>query len=203
MKLKLSIGKQVLLLIFLVLLFDQWLKIWIKTNMSFSDDFNIFGNWFIIKFIENPGMAFGMDLPGEWGKLLLTLFRIVAVSGIGYYLFKLIKESAPNGLILCIASILAGALGNIIDSVFYGVIFTETTYTQVASMFSGEGYATLMHGKVVDMLYFPIIRGNYPSWLFGGREFEFFRPIFNIADTAISVGVISILIFQRKHLRNL
>lgn len=206
MKIKLSKGQLAILLIFLVLLVDQVSKIWIKTNMSFSDTYFVFGDWFLIKFIENPGMAFGIDIPGQFGKLILSLFRIVAVIGIGWYLHQLIKKNTPTGVVLCIAAILAGALGNIIDSVFYGLIFSETTYTQVAEMFpEGGGYASLMHGRVVDMLYFPVINGYYPDWLpiWGGKNFEFFRPIFNIADTSISVGVITMLVFQRKHLKDL
>lgn len=206
MKLHLKKIHIVFIIIFGVLLIDQTLKVWIKTHMSFSDTYYIFGHWFLIKFIENPGMAFGIDIPGNLGKPLLTIFRIVAVIGIGWYINKLIKTQSPTGIIACIALIMAGAIGNIIDSVFYGMIFSETTYTQVANAFpQGGGYASLLHGKVVDMLYFPIIRGFYPSWfpILGGQSFEFFRPVFNLADTSISVGVLSILLFQRKHLKEI
>jgi len=207
MKIKFSKAQYAVLLIIGILIVDQVSKIWIKTNMSFSDVYFVFGNWFQIRFIENPGMAFGIDIPGEFGKLFLSIFRIIAVIGIAYYLHQLAyKKETPLGVILCIAAIMAGALGNIIDSVFYGLIFSETTYTQVAEMFpEGNGYATLMHGKVVDMLYFPIISGYYPEWFpfLGGQHFEFFRPIFNIADTSISTGVLCLLIFQRRHLKDL
>lgn len=206
MKIQLTKGQLSILLILSILIIDQASKIWIKTNMSFSDTYFVFGDWFLIKFIENPGMAFGLDIPGRFGKLMLSLFRILAVIGIGWYLRQLIRNHTPTGVVLCIAAILAGALGNIIDSVFYGVIFSETTYTQVAEMFpEGGGYTSLMHGRVVDMLYFPVINGYYPEWfpIWGGKEFEFFRPIFNIADTSISVGVIIMLLFQRKHLKDL
>lgn len=177
-----------LLLIFLVLLADQVLKIWIKTNMFLGQEFKIFGDWFIIHFTENNGMAFGLEFGGEFGKLALSLFRIIAVAGIGYGLHYMIKRKYHRGLILNVALIFSGALGNIIDSVFYGVIFK---------------YETLFHGRVVDMLYFPIVSGTFPSWLpfWGGEPFEFFRPVFNIADTAISVGVVMILIFQKRYFK--
>jgi len=177
-----------LLLIFLVLLADQVLKIWIKTNMFLGQEFKIFGDWFIIHFTENNGMAFGLEFGGEFGKLALSLFRIIAVAGIGYGLHYMIKRKYHRGLILNVALIFSGALGNIIDSVFYGVIFK---------------YETLFHGRVVDMLYFPIVSGTFPSWFpfWGGETFEFFRPVFNIADTAISVGVVMILIFQKRYFK--
>jgi len=157
--------------------------------------------WFQIKFIENPGMAFGIDIPGRFGKVALTLVRIVAVFGIGWYLSTLINKKAHAGLIICLSLILAGAIGNIIDSVFYGLIFSESTYSTVAQMFpEGGGYAGLLHGRVVDMLYFPVIEGHFPTWLpfWGGQSFVFFRPIFNVSDSSISVGVITILFFQRR-----
>lgn len=177
-----------LIIIFLVLLADQVLKTWVKTNMYIGQEFKIIGNWFIIHFTENNGMAFGMEFGGEFGKLALSLFRIVAVAGIGYGLHYLIKNKYHRGLIMNVALIFSGALGNIIDSVFYGKIY---------------GYATLFHGRVVDMFYFPIIEGRFPGWLpiWGGEEFVFFRPVFNIADAAISVGVIVILIFQKTYFK--
>ncbi|MCX2433343.1 MULTISPECIES: lipoprotein signal peptidase [unclassified Pedobacter] len=177
-----------LLLIFLVLLADQVLKTWIKTNMYLGQEFNIIGKWFIIHFTENNGMAFGMEFGGEFGKLALSLFRIAAVAGIGYGLHYLIKHKYHRGLILNVALIFAGAVGNIIDSVFYGKIY---------------GYETWFHGRVVDMLYFPIAEGHFPSWIpiWGGDEFIFFRPVFNLADAAISVGVILILIFQKNYFK--
>lgn len=177
-----------LLLIFLVLLADQASKIWIKTNMYLGQEFKVFGDWFIIHFTENNGMAFGLEFGGEFGKLALSLFRIFAVAGIGYALHYMIKHKYHRGLILNVALVFSGALGNIIDSVFYGIIFK---------------YETLFHGRVVDMLYFPIINGVYPTWMpiWGGEQFEFFRPVFNLADTAISVGVIMILIFQKTYFK--
>ena len=177
-----------LLVIFLVLLADQLIKIWVKTNMYLGQEFNIIGKWFIIHFTENNGMAFGMEFGGEFGKLALSLFRIAAVGGIGYGLHYLIKHKYHRGLILNVALIFSGALGNIIDSVFYGKIY---------------GYESWFHGRVVDMFYFPIAEGHFPSWIpiWGGDEFIFFRPVFNLADAAISVGVILILIFQKNYFK--
>lgn len=177
-----------LLLIFFVLLADQALKTWIKTNMFLGQEFKILGNWFIVHFTENNGMAFGLEFGGEFGKLALSLFRILAVGGIGYGLHHLIQKKYHRGLILNVALIFAGALGNIIDSVFYGLIYK---------------YESLFHGRVVDMLYFPIIKGTFPSWfpIWANEPFEFFRPVFNLADAAISIGVISILIFQKKYFK--
>ena len=188
-------------LIILVLLIDQATKYHIKTTMTIGESISVFGNWFQIRFIENPGMAFGLDIPGKWGKPVLTIFRIIAVGAIGWYLKQLITKKAHSGLILCVALIMAGATGNIIDSVFYGVIFNESTYFSVATLFPEEGgYAPLLYGKVVDMIYFPVINGHFPSWFpgRGGEEFIFFRPIFNLADTSISVGILTILIWQNK-----
>ncbi len=177
-----------LLLIFLVLLADQASKVWVKTNMFLGQEFKILGDWFIIHFTENNGMAFGLEFGGEFGKLALSLFRVIAVAGIGYGLHYLIKRKYHRGLILNVALIFAGALGNIIDSVFYGVIYK---------------YETLFHGRVVDMLYFPIVDSHFPKWfpIWGGEELVFFRPVFNIADTAISIGVIAILIFQKTYFK--
>jgi signal peptidase II len=177
-----------LLIIFLVLFIDQASKIWIKTNMSMGQEFNILGEWFIIHYTENNGMAFGLEFGGEFGKLALSLFRIAAVGGIGYGLHYLIRHKYHRGLILNVALIFAGALGNIIDSVFYGVIWD---------------YASLFHGRVVDMLYFPILEGVFPNWvpIWGGEDYIFFRPVFNIADAAISVGVVLIMIFQSHYFK--
>ena len=177
-----------LLIIILVLVADQVLKTWIKTNMYIGQEFKILGNWFIIHFTENNGMAFGMEFGGEFGKLALSLFRIVAVAGIGYGLHYLIKHKNHRGLIASVALIFAGAVGNIIDSVFYGVIYK---------------YAGLFHGRVVDMLYFPLVEGIFPKWvpIWGGEDFVFFRPVFNLADAAISVGVIIILVFQKRYFK--
>ncbi len=177
-----------LLIIFLILLVDQVSKTWIKTNMYLGQEFKILGNWFIIHFTENNGMAFGLEFGGEFGKLSLSLFRIAAVAGIGYGLHYLVKHKYHRGLILNVAMIFAGALGNIIDSVFYGKIYN---------------YATLFHGRVVDMFYFPILEGIFPSWVpfWGGEDYIFFRPVFNVADAAISVGVVFILIFQSTYFK--
>lgn len=172
--------------------------------MTIGQDFKVLGDKFLIHFIENPGMAYGMEFGGEYGKLFLTLFRIIAVGGIGYGLHYMIQNKYNRGFILNVALIFAGAVGNIIDSVFYGVIFSESTYLNKAVLFpDGGGYASLLHGKVVDMLYFPLMQGNFPSWfpIWGGEEFLFFRPVFNIADSAISVGVFLILIFQKRYFK--
>lgn len=190
--------------IVVILLADQLLKFWIKLNMTLGQEFPILGKWAIIHFTENNGMAFGMEFGGEAGKLALTLFRIVAVSVIGYGVVHLIKHKYHRGLILNVALIFAGALGNIIDSTFYGLLFSESTYFDLAKFLpESGGYAGLFHGKVVDMFYFPLIQGVFPSWvpLWGGDEFIFFRPVFNIADAAISIGVISILIFQKRYFK--
>ena len=161
----------------------------------------IFGNWFYLHFTENEGMAYGMKLGGNYGKLLLSLFRVIAVIIIGIWLYRVSKKGANTLLILCIALIMAGALGNILDSAFYGLIFNESTYMQIATLFPhGGGYGTFLHGKVVDMLYFPIIETHYPSWfpVVGGDDFTFFRPVFNIADSAITTGVMILIFFQKK-----
>ena len=191
--------KKSLLIIFLVLLADQVLKIWIKTNLYLGEEIHI-TDWFIIHFTENPGMAFGMEFGGDYGKLALSLFRIIAVGGIGYYLFSLVKEDAPAGLTISISLVFAGAVGNIIDSVFYGVIFTDS-FNQLATLFPSEGgYSGFLYGKVVDMLYFPLIQGHFPDWmpLWGGDYFIFFRPVFNIADSSISVGIALFFLFQKQ-----
>lgn len=190
--------KRAALVVFLVLLADQVLKIWIKTNMVLGQEFK-FADWAIIHFTENPGMAFGLELGGDYGKLILTLFRIIVVGGIIYWLRNLIKEKTKPIGIVAVAMILAGAIGNILDSIFYGVLFSES-YGQVATFLpEGGGYASWFHGRVVDMFYFPLYKGYLPDWLpfWGGDYFVFFRPIFNIADTSISVGVGLLLLFQK------
>lgn len=160
----------------------------------------ILGNWSFLHFTENEGMAFGMKLGGNYGKLLLSLFRLIAIGLIGWWLYKVTRKGASNLLVICISLIMAGAIGNMIDSAFYGLIFNESSM-QIATIFPKDGgYGTFLHGKVVDMLYFPIIESHYPSWFpfLGGEEFVFFRPVFNIADSAITTGVLILIVFQRK-----
>ena len=172
--------------------------------MTIGQDFKVLGDKFLIHFIENPGMAYGIEFGGEYGKLFLSVFRIIAVIGIGYGLHYMIRNKYNRGFILNVALIFAGAMGNIIDSAFYGMIFSESTFYEKAVLFpSGGGYETFLHGKVVDMLYFPLIDGTFPTWfpLWGGEDFLFFRPVFNIADSAISVGVFLILIFQKRYFK--
>jgi signal peptidase II len=187
-------------LILLILFLDQALKIWIKTHMMLGDEFVIIKNWFIIHFVENNGMAFGLEFGSHIGKYFLSIFRIIAVCVIGWYISKLWKRDVPFGIVVCFSLIMAGAIGNILDSAYYGLIFNES-YGQVATLFpEGGGYSTFLQGRVVDMFYFPIITGQYPSWFpfLGGNDFIFFRPVFNMADSSITIGIISILIFYRK-----
>ncbi len=192
------------LIILITLILDQVLKFWIKLNFTLGQEIHIIKDRVIIHFTENNGMAFGLELGGEAGKLALSLFRIIAIIAIAYGLFHLVRNKYHRGLITNVSLIFAGALGNIIDSAFYGVIFSESTWYEKAQLFPAEGgYSSFLHGKVVDMFYFPIIQGQYPSWLplWGGDEFTFFRPVFNLADAAISVGVILILIGQKKYFK--
>jgi signal peptidase II len=195
--------RTVALVIFLVLLADQVFKFYIKTNFYQGEEINVIGNWFRLHFIENEGMAFGMKYGGDTGKTILTVFRIIAVAFIAFYLHRLIKRKAHPGLIFSMALIFAGAMGNIIDSVFYGVLFEGSDWhvrNVAAFLPEGGGYAPLLHGQVVDMLFFPIFEGPLPSWIpfIGGNDFLFFRPVFNLADSYISIGVFIILVFQRK-----
>ena len=191
-------------LIFILLLVDQVSKIYVKTNFVLGEEVTVF-NWFKIHFIENEGMAWGTKLPGEYGKLFLTVFRIFAVAGIGYWLWDSVRNhKSSNYLIVAIALIFAGALGNIIDSVFYGVIFNDS-YQQLAVMFSQEPYGTWFHGQMVDMFYFPIIKDfPMPEWVpfIGGRPFTFFNAIFNVADVAISTGVGILIVFNKNAFHN-
>ena len=173
----------------IIIIIDQVVKTWVRTHMILGEEIRFLGDRGMLHYTENNGMAFGMELGGEFGKLLLTLFRIVAVCGIGYGLFYLIKHKYHRGLIMNVALIFAGAMGNIIDSTFYGVIYQQEP---------------LFHGRVVDMFYFPLISGHYPAWLpiWGGEDFVFFRPVFNVADSAISIGVIMILLFQKNYFKH-
>lgn len=189
--------KKAYLLVILILIVDQISKIYIKTNFIYGEAGQIdVASWFKILLIENEGMAWGTEIPGAYGKLILTLFRLVAVSGIGWWLWDSVKKESSNFLVVAIALILAGAFGNIIDSVFYGVIFDHSN-GQTATLFSDQPYGTWFHGKVVDMLYFPIWEGDLPSWL-GGKHFTFFNAIFNIADMAISTGVGILIVFNKR-----
>lgn len=194
-------------IVLLVLIIDQVTKIWVKTNMYIGEDSFLHWSstpiWGRIHFVENNGMAFGFELWDPYGKLVLSLFRIIAVGFLIYFIRKLIESKASMGLLISFSLILAGAIGNIIDSAFYGLIFSESPYHggPPSQLFpEGGGYETFLYGKVVDMLYFPLYDGFYPEWFpfWGGDRFEFFKPVFNIADVSISTGVISILLFQRS-----
>ncbi|MBZ9628294.1 lipoprotein signal peptidase [Psychroflexus sp. CAK57W] len=190
--------KKASLLILLILVIDQVSKIYIKTHFMLGEEVDVLG-WFRILFVENDGMAWGAKIPGAYGKIILTSFRLVAIVLIGYWLWDSIRKNSPKILILSVSLILAGAIGNIIDSVFYGVIF-DSSLGQVATMFAEEPYGELLKGKVVDMLYFPLYNDILPSWIpiWGGEHFVFFEPVFNIADTAISTGFGILLVFNKK-----
>jgi len=195
-----SLGKKAIVTILLILIIDQIFKIIIKTHFLMGEEYKVFGNWFIIHFTENNGMAFGMELGGSLGKLILSIFRLIAMGAIVWYLFSIVKAEASSGLVIAVSMILAGATGNFIDCAFYGKIFNESYY-QVAQLFPPEGgYNGFLHGRVVDMLYFPLIDSHFPRWMpiWGGEEFVFFRPVFNIADSCITIGVFIIILFQKR-----
>lgn len=193
--------RSALLIVLLVILSDQLLKIYIKTHFYYGEEINVLGSWFRLHFIENEGMAFGMKLgQAAIGKLLLTLFRLMAVIFGFFLLKKIVDRKYEKGAIICGSLILAGALGNLIDSMFYGLIFTESSFHLAKIVSWGEGYGNLFHGRVVDMLYFPVVDTILPNWVpfVGGKNFVFFEPVFNLADAAISVGVFTLILFQKK-----
>ena len=196
--------KRSIWIVLTTLVLDQALKIWVKTHMYLGQEYQVF-DWFYIHFTENNGMAFGMEFGGDWGKLGLSLFRIVFVLFMASFLLKLIRKNADKVLIISLSLVLAGAIGNIIDGTFYGILFSES-YRQLATFLpEAGGYAPLFFGKVVDMFYFPIYKGYLPEWIpfLGGDYFVFFRPVFNIADSAISIGVAIMVIFQKKVMKEL
>lgn len=199
-----SKGKIAVLCVFAILIVDQLSKFWIKTNMFLGQEFPVFGNWFIIHFTENNGMAFGFEFAGNYGKYALSIFRIFAAIAIGWYIYHLIRKNAPVGVVIFMSFILAGAVGNIIDSAFYGLLFSDSYYQLAQFLPESGGYSSFLQGRVVDMLYFPIIQGHYPSWfpLWSNQELIFFRPVFNIADSAITTGVLCLLVFQRKYFKD-
>lgn len=195
--------KKAYILIIIILLIDQISKIYVKTHFLIGKEVEVF-SWFKIHFVENKGMAWGAQIPGDYGKLILSLFRIVAIAGIGYWLWDSVRKHSHKILIIAISLIFAGAAGNIMDSLFYGVIFDDS-HSQIAQfMPEGGGYASVFYGNVVDMLYFPLYEGFLPEWIpfIGGEYFTFFDPVFNIADTAISVGVGMLLVFHKKTFPN-
>jgi signal peptidase II len=201
--------KKSIIIILLVLIADQALKIWVKLNMTLGEEIPMIGNWFNLYFTENNGMAFGLQFGGEFGKLFLSVFRILAIIAIAFYLYMLSKRTKRTGLMISISLIFAGALGNMIDSAFYGMFFTQSSYHSLGIIASeGQGYSSFLHGRVVDMLYFPIINFTQanaptwlPSWIYGSDGyFIFFRPIFNLADSSITIGVFWLLLFERKYL---
>jgi len=201
-KKKISDGLLVVLLAIVLIAIDQIIKVEVKTNMCLGDSLRV-TNWFYISFVENNGMAYGMTFIN---KLALSLFRIVAVGFIGYYIYKMVHLPHRTSYLVCLTMILAGASGNIFDSMLYGLIFTASTPFDVSTLVPlGEGYASFLYGRVVDMFYFPIIETTWPEWIpfVGGEEFVFFSPVFNFADACISVGVIVLLLFFRNDMETL
>lgn len=198
---KISKGTKLLIMGIVLVVIDQVIKILVKTNMSIGEHFNVIGNWFQIYFIENEGMAFGMKFGGQTGKLLLSIFRIVLFGALVYWIRSLLKKDTPAGVLVGLALITTGALGNIIDCMFYGILFGESTYTSVAQFLpEGGGYAPFFFGKVVDMFYFPIIDTTFPEWMpvIGGNPFRFFAPVFNFADSCVTCGALYLIFFQWK-----
>jgi signal peptidase II len=195
-----SAGKKSILIIILILVADQILKFWVKTHMVIGEEIPLFGRWGMFHFVENNGMAFGMEMGGRAGKFFLSIFRLIAITGIGWFLYSIIRKKVNTGLIIAVSVILAGAVGNIIDSAFYGIIFSESYYQPAVLFPEGGGYSSFLLGRVVDMFYFPVINTQWPDWspFRPGESFIFFRPVFNIADSAITCGVISILLFQKR-----
>lgn len=191
-------GYLAIFIIVFVLLVDQIVKIWIKTTMVLGQEIHV-ANWFIIHFTENNGMAFGFEFGEKWGKYILSIFRIVAVVAIAFYMRNIIRKNAPTGVVIGFALIFAGAVGNILDSMYYGIIFGDSLYQVAEFMPKGGGYSSFLQGRVVDMLYFPIVKTTYPSWspINAGEPFIFFRPVFNIADSAITGGILLMLTLYR------
>jgi signal peptidase II len=197
--------KKTFALIFSILFLDQFIKIYIKTHYFLGEEVKVFGNWFILHFTENNGMAYGIELGGDIGKLALSLFRIVFVTGIAWYIIKLTKEKQDQLYIFSISLIFAGAVGNILDSVFYGVIFSDSMYGIAQFLPTEGGYSSLLYGKVVDMFYFPLMEGYFPEWFpfWANESFIFFRPVFNLADASISIGVFMIIVFQNRFIETI
>lgn len=192
-------GKLAIILVLAMLVIDQLIKIWVKTNMTLHESIRV-ANWFYISFIENIGMAYGMQIGS---KLVLSLFRVAAISVLGYFIWLQVRNHARTGYVVCLSMVLAGAIGNLLDCMFYGLVFTESTPYYISSLVPfGDGYAPFLMGKVVDMFYFPMIVTTWPQWvpMVGGDEFVFFSPVFNFADSCISVGVVLLFLFYRKEI---
>jgi signal peptidase II len=192
-------GKLAIILVLVMLVIDQLIKIWVKTNMTLHESIRV-ANWFYISFIENIGMAYGMQIGS---KLVLSLFRVAAISVLGYFIWLQVRKHARTGYVVCLSMVLAGAIGNLLDCMFYGLVFTESTPYYISSLVPfGDGYAPFLMGKVVDMFYFPMIVTTWPQWvpMVGGDEFVFFSPVFNFADSCISVGVVLLFLFYRKEI---